>query len=237
MLTLGAVRYGELVAHFRVGRDDGGMGEGGNDVFVSYTADDLAWAEWITQVLESAGLTVRMQAWDVPPGDNFVAWIGNQLQGAQHVVALYSEKYFASYWCTQEWTSALFGRSLIPIRVEDVKPPPPLDTRNYIDLFDADESIAQRKLLEAINILPVLRKAALGFPGTRIPRPGSLSITEDRRGNAGSRRAIDQWLDDLAELDRAKDLIDQSLRIEFQRRILERRFSGHSDHSSQGGSE
>jgi len=170
--------------------------EGGNAILVSYTADDLAWAEWASQILESVGLTVRMQAWDVDAGANFVEWIGEQLKGCAHVVALYSAKYFASYWCTQEWTSALVGKSLIPIRVEDVGPPPPLDTRNYIDIFNVDEKIAQRRLLEAVKVLPVLRRASGGFPGARIR--GTNAVT----GAHGADVRLDQWLDDLADLDR-----------------------------------
>jgi len=42
-------------------------------VFVSYTARDEAWATWIASMLEGAGLTARVQAWDSPPGRNFVA--------------------------------------------------------------------------------------------------------------------------------------------------------------------
>jgi hypothetical protein len=212
------------------------MGCGGYDVFVSYTADDLAWAEWTTQMLESAGLTVRMQAWDVPAGANFVEWIGQQLQGARHIVALYSAEYFKSYWCTQEWTSALVGHSLIPIRVDDVEPPPPLSAQNYVDLFNVDEDAAERKLLEAVNILPILRRASSGFPGAKRPKTDSPAIPARSIVAASIGQPIDQWLNDLAALARAKDLIDESVRIEFQRRILERRFAYHNtDQTTQGG--
>lgn len=212
------------------------MSEEGRGTLVSYTADDLSWAEWVGQVLESAGLSVLMQAWDVPAGANFVEWIGKQLLCARHVVALYSRNYFSSYWCTQEWTSALVRRSLIPVRVENVVPPPPLDTRNYIDVFNVDEGTAQRRLLEAVNVLPILRRAR-GFPGKVAEKAGSSAV-QGVHSKKDSRPAlpIDQWLKDLADLDRATGLIDESLKIDLQRRILSRRFGGYyGDYETQGG--
>lgn len=40
--------------------------------FISYTQADQAWAEWIAWQLESAGLSVIIQAWDFKKGGNFV---------------------------------------------------------------------------------------------------------------------------------------------------------------------
>ena len=39
----------------------------GKDFFISYTAADRAWAEWIAWQLEGAGYDVVLQAWDVAP--------------------------------------------------------------------------------------------------------------------------------------------------------------------------
>jgi hypothetical protein len=206
------------------------VNEGRDEIFISYSGGDRAWAEWIGQVLESAGLSVRMQAWDVAAGANFVEWIGQQLQNARRTIALYSKSYFSSYWCTQEWTSALADRSLIPIRIEDVIPPPPLNTQNYVDLFNADEKVAQQRLLEAVNLLPIKRRAAGGFPGEIVSKTDSPAIPraqESRTTKTG--RQMGQWLDDLTDLDKARDLIDESLRIEFQRRILSRRFDDYDE--------
>ena len=38
--------------------------------FISYTAVDRAWAEWIAWQLEAAGHRVVVQAWDFRPGEN-----------------------------------------------------------------------------------------------------------------------------------------------------------------------
>ena len=43
------------------------------DFFISYTAADVRWAEWIAWVLEEKQkCTTTLQAWDFVPGSNFV---------------------------------------------------------------------------------------------------------------------------------------------------------------------
>jgi hypothetical protein len=42
------------------------------DFFISYTAADRAWAEWLAWELNAAGYSTLLQAWDMPPGTAFV---------------------------------------------------------------------------------------------------------------------------------------------------------------------
>ena len=42
------------------------------DFFISYTAADRAWAEWIAWQLEDADYSTVLQAWDFKSGSNFV---------------------------------------------------------------------------------------------------------------------------------------------------------------------
>jgi hypothetical protein len=42
------------------------------DYFISYTHADQRWAEWIAWLLEEAGYTTMLQAWDFIAGSNFV---------------------------------------------------------------------------------------------------------------------------------------------------------------------
>jgi TIR domain-containing protein len=44
----------------------------GRDFFISYTATDHAWAQWIAVELERAGYTTVVQAFDFRPGADFV---------------------------------------------------------------------------------------------------------------------------------------------------------------------
>jgi hypothetical protein len=160
----------------------------GVDVFVSYQAADRAWAEWIAHVLEDAGLRVKVQAWDVPAGANFVNWMATQLAEAKQTVAVYSADYFASRWCTEEWTAALLRQNLVPVRVAPVEPPSLLATRAYTDLFGVPEEIARERLLNATGMRPIRRAAVGGFPGgdhirakpvarTRPTRPDRAELT------------------------------------------------------------
>ncbi|WP_251744112.1 toll/interleukin-1 receptor domain-containing protein [Frankia sp. AiPs1] len=146
------------------------------DVFVSYTGADEAWATWVAEVLEAAGLTTTLQAWDSPTGENFVVWISEQMSTASRTVAICSDGYFASHWCTQEWTGALAGKKLVPVRIEDCALPAVLGTITCRDLHDVDEPVARRKLLEAVGLTRPARQSS-GFPrhaGATAVFPGRL---------------------------------------------------------------
>lgn len=140
----------------------------GVDFFVSYTQPDEAWALWAAAVLEADGRSVAVQAWDSLPGQNFVAWISEQMATAGRTVALCSAAYFDSHWCTHEWTSALAGRKLIPLRVEECGLPPVLAPITYSDLFGVDETVARRRVLEAVGLAKRDRRSR-GFPGVGSP--------------------------------------------------------------------
>jgi TIR domain len=50
------------------------------DFFVSYSAPDRQWAEWIAWQLEENGHTVILQAWDFRPGGNCITDIASSAQ-------------------------------------------------------------------------------------------------------------------------------------------------------------
>ncbi|WP_239333033.1 FxSxx-COOH system tetratricopeptide repeat protein, partial [Frankia sp. CiP3] len=146
------------------------------DFFISYTSADEAWATWVAEVLETEGRTVAVQAWDSPTGENFVLWIKLRMDTAARTIALCSPAYFDSHWCTQEWTAALAGRKLIPLRVADCTIPTVLATIGYRDLHRLDEATARRRLLEATALVPVAR-VSTGFPGSFTPPPAPVTGT------------------------------------------------------------
>ena len=41
--------------------------------FISYTSQDVAWAEWIAAQLEQADYRCVLQAWDFQPGQNLLS--------------------------------------------------------------------------------------------------------------------------------------------------------------------
>ncbi|WP_230202861.1 FxSxx-COOH system tetratricopeptide repeat protein [Parafrankia discariae] len=140
---------------------------------MSYTGADEAWATWVAEVLEAEGWSVVVQAWDSPAGVNFVTWISDQMDAATRTLALCSEAYFASHWCTQEWTGALAGNKLTPLRITDCTIPTVLSTISYRNLYGVDEVVARRRLVEAVG-LTVPDRVSGGFPGGRtvaVPAP------------------------------------------------------------------
>jgi hypothetical protein len=177
------------------------------DFFISYTASDRAWAEWIAWQLEAAGFTTLLQAWDFRPGTDFVHQMQQATQRADRTVAVISSAYFGSEFGEAEWRVA-FGKDpsgesgmLVPVRVEDFHPPGLLSTLVYVDLVGLDEAAARGRLLAGLRdgerpgrpaTAPVFpgpaASEAVGvgpapeFPGSKastklLPRITSLKIT------------------------------------------------------------
>src|SRR5688572_24412258 len=75
----------------------------GVDVFVSYTAADQPWAEWIAWELEAAGFATRLQAWDFTAGHDWVHEMDRATSAARRTVAVVSASYLASRHGAAEW--------------------------------------------------------------------------------------------------------------------------------------
>jgi tetratricopeptide (TPR) repeat protein len=143
------------------------------DLFISYTAADRAWAEWIAWQLEAAGSTTLLQAWDFRPGSDFVHQMQQATQQAKRTIAVVSSAYFGSRFGEAEWRVA-FGRDptgktgvLVPVRVEECYPPGLLSTRVYVDLVGLDEAAARQRLLAGLREgdRPGRPATAPAFPG------------------------------------------------------------------------
>ena len=142
----------------------------GRDFFISYTAVNRAWAEWIAVQLEAAGYTTLLQAFDFRPGSDFVHQMQVATSTAERTVAVLSPAYFASEFSESEWRAA-FAKDpsgelglLMPVRVQPCDPPGLLAGRVYVDLVDADEPTCLRRLLDAVNKNRV-RPTTARFPG------------------------------------------------------------------------
>jgi TIR domain len=149
---------------------------GAKDFFVSYTSADQAWAEWIADQLEAAGLSTVLQAWDFRPGENFVLRMNEALEQADRVLAVLSPRYFSSPYATDEWTAALIrdrsgGDRLLPVRIEACDLPPLLANRIYIDLVGLDEQAAATRLRAGVRQGRAKPAGRRPFPeGVRPPR-------------------------------------------------------------------
>ena len=77
------------------------------DFFISYNSADRLWAEWIAWHLEEAGYTTVLQAWDFPPGANFVLEMHKATVEARRTIAVLSPDYLAAHFPQSEWAAAL----------------------------------------------------------------------------------------------------------------------------------
>jgi hypothetical protein len=151
------------------------------DLFVSYAGSDRPWAEWAAQQLEAAGYSVELDVWDWAAGTNAVLKMNDALARARRVLAMYSTEYFdRSRFAADEWTGILAERPdadgrrrLVPVRVQEVEPPPILAPLVYRDLFGLDEQRARAELLAAVGG-PRRPDSRMPYPGpTGAQRPGA----------------------------------------------------------------
>jgi TIR domain len=127
------------------------------DVFVSYTQDDRAWAEWIGWQLEKAGWRILIQAWDFVPGTNWVHKMDEGVRRATRTVAVLSTAYLASVYGSAEWEAAWAAdplgqqRKLITVRVEECDRPGLLGQVVGVDLFGRSPEEARTVLVTAVR--------------------------------------------------------------------------------------
>ncbi|MGV0023929.1 tetratricopeptide repeat protein [Phormidesmis priestleyi] len=126
------------------------------DFFVSYNRHDRAFAEWIAWILEEAGYSVVIQAWDFRPGGNFVLDMQKAASEAERTIAVLSDHYLQSLFTQPEWAAAFAQdptgekRTLIPIRVGECKLSGILATIVYVDLVGVDEAEAQELVRRSV---------------------------------------------------------------------------------------
>lgn len=139
------------------------------DFFISYTAVDRPWAEWIAWQLESARYTVVLQAWDFVPGRDFLHEM-EKATSSRRTIAVLSNKYRTSAFSEAEWRAA-FAKDptgerglLVPVMVTLCTLPSLLASRVYINLTDKAEHEARVALLEGVSGKGARPAAAPAFP-------------------------------------------------------------------------
>jgi hypothetical protein len=149
----------------------------GADFFISYTAADEAWAQWIAVELERARYTTLIQAFDIRPGSDFVHEMQRAASTSAHTIAVLSPAYLTSAFGEAEWRAAFradpSGQDglLLPVRVQPCEPPGLLGSRVYIDLVGVDEATASKRLLDGVARRTV-RPTSAPFPGG-LPAPST----------------------------------------------------------------
>ncbi len=197
--------------------------------FISYTASDRSWAEWIASVLEEEDFETVLQAWDFPPGANWMDEMSNATEKADRTIAVLSPQYLKSRYCRVEWLARLAQdplgteRRLLPLVVKTCKLPLYLQTIVHVNMVGLGELEARRALLNALRhdrvalgieaVFPhqqkVFEAAQSGFPG-RWP----LVWTVDRIWNrdfTGRENYLKKLRTDLVKGDPSASSIPQAI--------------------------
>jgi tetratricopeptide (TPR) repeat protein len=162
-------------------------GDATTDFFISYSAPDRPWAEWIAWQLETNGIHTKLQAWDFRPGNNFILEMQAAAATAHRTLAVLSPAFLESSFTRPEWAAAFAEdptgdhAKLVPVRVRDCRPEGLLGPIVYIDLVGTSEAQAAEALLAGVRSARALPTTAPAFPGPssqptepRAQFPGSL---------------------------------------------------------------
>jgi hypothetical protein len=154
------------------------------DIFVSYTASDRNWAEWIGQALEVLGHTAHLHDWEVDGGADIAAWMEVRHDKADHILCVVSDAYLKAPYSRWERLAAQYVAQtkrpnfMLPVFIEHCSPPTLLASVKRCDLYGLDEDLARTRLTEylAPHTKPTHR---VPFPGVaktpRAPFPGRPS--------------------------------------------------------------
>lgn len=185
----------------------------GRDYFISYTAADVAWAEWIAVTLDRAGLGVTWQKWDFRPGEHFVARMQRATSEALHTIAVLSPTYLESAFSEAEWRAAFTldprgeQRRLIPVRVAECSPLGLLADLIRIDLVGLNEDVARKRLLEGVAATDRMRPQSVPFPGEPHKMTGEVERGPEY---PGPRADEDEIRRSSAELDAHREPVSRS---------------------------
>ncbi|MEU5093791.1 toll/interleukin-1 receptor domain-containing protein [Streptomyces sp. NPDC020996] len=178
--------------------------------FVSYAATDRRWASWIAWQLENAGCHVLVQERDVaaPGGDGLgdddpVAAghpdVRSGVERSERTVPVLSADYLSGpdpglVWRAVRARDPQSGSgALLPVVVEQCRPPWPLPDTAYVDLTGGlTEGEARARLLAAAGSSrtghpPTSHRSPItvgpAFPGTAFPGTGSLGAGSPGSGS------------------------------------------------------
>jgi phospholipase C len=92
------------------------------DIFISYVREDFDQAEKFANALSSLGWSVFWDR-DLIAGSRFKSVLRNELEAAKAIVVLWSKLSVDSDWVNDEAELAKDRKVLVPVLIEDVKPP------------------------------------------------------------------------------------------------------------------
>jgi hypothetical protein len=152
---------GDIAAPQQAGRPDS-PDRGKLRVFISYSRDDLEFADQLTAALDTCGFECFIDRHGISGGEDWKRRLGNLIREADTVVFVQSPTSARSEICAWEVEEATrLGKRILPVNcrpLEGATPPPRLRDLNYI-FFHADSKNAPgsgfgtglAKLVAALN--------------------------------------------------------------------------------------
>lgn len=161
-------------------------------VFLSYDHGDAARAALIATALEANGHAVW---WDrhLPAGAEYNSEIESAVRNSEAVVVLWSERSVRSAWVRDEAAEGRDAGKLVPVLIEQVKPPMGFRQFQALDFSDwkGGKRIARlSSLLAAIDRVAGIGRAALPEPPPPPPLTRAATVAEQPRRPLVSRRAL-----------------------------------------------
>jgi len=162
-----------------------------SDIFISYSRSDEKVAKSLAHGFEQCGWTVF---WDrrIPPGRMWADVIEFEIEEAKCVVVLWSRGSLRSKWVKEEAGEANDQGKLLPVRIEDEKPPLGFRQIHCADLTQWEpgtyEAYAFRFLVQSTadigNLVPAVPVA---LP-SKDPAPSTLVVRDETPQTASSAR-------------------------------------------------
>jgi tetratricopeptide (TPR) repeat protein len=127
------------------------------DVFLSYAPEDRVWADWIGQLLERAGVNVIAQGTGFAIGADIATEVREAVASATRTLVLLSPAYVHSTPANAVWQTLAAAesnrvhRTIVPIRVSDVRLNAPFDGWSTIDLAGLGEESTVETILRALD--------------------------------------------------------------------------------------
>ena len=140
-------------------------------IFVSYTAADKSWAEWIASVLAEREHEVLIQEWTFKHGPRVLHQVNEALETTEVTIAVLSPAYFQSKWCRLEWQTAMDRELAIDsyrvlfMCVRDCELPPVIAASARTELIGLSETEAIAEIEKALSEESLNEKPLRTFPG------------------------------------------------------------------------
>jgi hypothetical protein len=128
-----------------------------SEIFVSHSSIDKHFVRKVAVDMLQEGLPIWLDEWELDIGDSLIERIYAGIDAGSYFILVMSKASIASGWVTKEMTAALVKeeqlsrRFLIPILIDESKPPLAVADRLYAD-FSKDYTIAFEKLVRRLKL-------------------------------------------------------------------------------------